>query len=175
MKPLSEFYKNSTYLDGHEGRCKRCRKDYQKTYCEINIENRRQSAHKYYQEHKAERSIYYKIWRTENQELKAQYDREWRKSHPERMKIQRKTENARRRARLVNAEGKYTIDEWLNIKAKYDYTCLSCGRSEPEVKITPDHVIPLASGGNNNIENIQPLCWGCNARKQNQIIDYRYD
>ena len=76
---------------------------------------------------------------------------------------------------VVEADGKYTANEWLEIKHKYDNKCLSCGRAEPEVKITPDHVIPLSKGGNNTIDNIQPLCWGCNAAKQDRIKDYRND
>ena len=74
---------------------------------------------------------------------------------------------------LENADGDYTVDEWLDLKEHYDNTCLACGESEPDVKITPDHVIPLAMGGSNSIDNIQPLCWGCNARKQARIKDYR--
>lgn len=172
-KPLDEFYKNATYADGHEGRCKECRKKYQVEWREENRDEHRQYSREYGREHRGERAAYYKDWRSENVERKAEYDAEWKRNHPERMKDRRRVENAKRRARTVNAGGSYTADEWEALKHKYGCKCLLCGRAEPEVKITPDHVIPLASGGSNTIDNIQPLCWSCNARKQNRIADYR--
>jgi 5-methylcytosine-specific restriction endonuclease McrA len=48
---------------------------------------------------------------------------------------------------------------------------LCCGR--PDVKLTQDHVVPLARGGSNLIDNIQPLCASCNSSKGTQTIDYR--
>lgn len=48
--------------------------------------------------------------------------------------------------------------------------CLSCGETE---KIEMDHVIPIVKGGENTIENLQPLCKSCNTSKRDQIIDYR--
>jgi len=172
-KDIAEFYKNPHVKDGHEGRCKECRKAYAVQYRLDNVELNRQNSREYYSLHKEERSRYYKKWCAENKEHKAAYDLEYRHSHPEQMIAQRKAENAKRRARLINAGGKFTAKEWLAIKAKYGFKCLKCGKSENEVKLTPDHVVPLALGGSNTIDNIQPLCWGCNAGKQARIADYR--
>jgi hypothetical protein len=172
-KDISEFYKNPHVKDGHEGRCKECRKSYQADYRKDNPEKIKQASVDYYASHKEERSKYYKQWRTENAEYKAMSDLNYRHSHPEKMKVQRKIENAKRRARIVNALGRFTSKEWNELKSKYGNKCLKCGKEEPEVKITPDHVIPLALGGTNTIDNIQPLCWGCNAAKQARIADYR--
>jgi len=80
--------------------------------------------------------------------------------------------NGRRRVLKLNATGNHTFGEWENLKAQYNWTCPSCGKSEPEIKLTEDHIIPLTKGGSDNIENIQPLCRSCNSKKYNKIIKY---
>lgn len=79
-----------------------------------------------------------------------------------------------RRAKMVSVGGKYSNSEWETLKRKYNYMCLSCKQQEPKVKLTIDHVIPIAKGGNNSIENIQPLCKSCNCKKHTQETDYRF-
>lgn len=77
-----------------------------------------------------------------------------------------------RRARLL-AGGTFTAEEWSQLKAKHDFRCLCCRKFEPEIKLTPDHVLPVAKGGLNTIENIQPLCILCNQIKQARFMDFR--
>lgn len=74
---------------------------------------------------------------------------------------------------MTQAGGHFTAQEWKTLKAKYDYTCLCCGRREPEIRLTPDHIIPVTKLGSSNIENIQLLCISCNSSKRDKIIDYR--
>ncbi len=69
-------------------------------------------------------------------------------------------------------EGGHTWEEWGTLKAQYNWVCPSCKKQEPEIKLTQDHIIPLSKGGSDNIENIQPLCMPCNARKHTNIIRY---
>jgi len=78
-----------------------------------------------------------------------------------------------RRARKLEAEGSHTDEEWQKLKAFYNYRCLCCGKQEPEIKLTRDHVLPLTQGGSDSIDNIQPLCARCNSKKTNKHIDYR--
>lgn len=78
---------------------------------------------------------------------------------------------ARRRARKLAAGGNYTRKEFRELCAKYDHRCLCCG--ERFDKLEADHVTPLSRGGSNGIENIQPLCRGCNRKKADREIDYR--
>jgi 5-methylcytosine-specific restriction endonuclease McrA len=77
------------------------------------------------------------------------------------------------RARKRATGEKFTRAEWQALCALYDDTCLCCGKQEPAIKLTTDHVVPVSKGGGNSIENIQPLCTSCNNHKGNKIIDYR--
>lgn len=76
----------------------------------------------------------------------------------------------RRRAYRKGAAGRFTKAEWMGLCFRYGNRCLACGGQK---KLTVDHVIPLSQGGTNDIGNIQPLCFSCNASKGTKTIDYR--
>lgn len=49
--------------------------------------------------------------------------------------------------------------------------CFYCKRkSSPEVVLEIDHVIPVAKGGNDRIENLVAACKSCNIRKRDSIL-----
>lgn len=73
-------------------------------------------------------------------------------------------------AQMFGAEGDITHGEWHELLSRYGNVCLACGSTE---RLTPDHVVPLARGGENVIDNIQPLCLDCNRRKNAKTIDHR--
>jgi 5-methylcytosine-specific restriction endonuclease McrA len=87
--------------------------------------------------------------------------RSWQKNRRNRLK------------QILNNQGLgHTFGEWELLKKQYNYTCPCCSKSEPEVKLTEDHIIPLSKGGSDFIENIQPLCLKCNIKKHTKIIKY---
>lgn len=95
--------------------------------------------------------------------------RKWRKENPDKVKATWH----RRRAKQRSAGDSFTPEQWALLKEHYNYTCLCCGRREPDIKLTPDHVIPLGEPGTGQISNIQPLCLSCNSAKGAKTIDYR--
>lgn len=95
--------------------------------------------------------------------------RAWQAKNPDKVAAYKRN----RRARLAGAKGQFCNQDWEMVKARYGYTCLACGKQEPLVRLTVDHVIPLAVGGVHHVSNIQPLCRSCNSRKNARVIDYR--
>ena len=79
-----------------------------------------------------------------------------------------------RRSELIKRNGgRFTGRQWRRLCALYGDRCLACGRREPDVHLTADHVVPLALGGRHAIRNLQPLCWPCNQEKGKAVVDYR--
>ena len=91
----------------------------------------------------------------------------WKGGYENRLRLNRK-----RRIQKLGNGGFHTLGEWELLKKQYDHTCPSCGKSEPKITLSEDHIIPLSKGGSDNIENIQPLCRSCNSRKYDKIIKY---
>lgn len=76
-------------------------------------------------------------------------------------------------AENASLEDALTKIQWKELRAKYSYRCLCCSKAEPEIELVADHVLPKSKGGATTLDNIQPLCRSCNARKHNKFIDYR--
>jgi 5-methylcytosine-specific restriction endonuclease McrA len=77
-----------------------------------------------------------------------------------------------RKKRLKQAGGHHSRVEWENLKKSCNYTCLCCRKTEPSIRLTRDHIVPVSKGGDNSITNIQPLCHSCNCKKHAQSIKY---
>ena len=65
----------------------------------------------------------------------------------------------KRRAMKRQNGGTYTVKQWRALCAQYRHACLCCGRHEPDIKLTPDHVVPF--------------CNTCNTSKGARTVDYR--
>lgn len=77
--------------------------------------------------------------------------------------------------RKDKAVGSHTNKQWEQKREKYN-VCPKCERLWDEIASRPDkgykyvwtkdHITPLSQGGNDSIENIQPLCYQCNFGKR---------
>ncbi len=94
----------------------------------------------------------------------------WQTENPDKFRIIRQVNAHKRRLRIKS--GTLTTKEWKEIKTLYCNTCPCCGKIEPEIKLTIDHVIPLSVGGLHEKGNIQPLCGKCNLRKFTKTIRF---
>lgn len=196
-KELSDFPKDKSRKDGRYIYCKICtslksKKNYNKNLIQNRELKRKQAIKnkvknnqrnkKWYEENKEYKKEYTKNYRNKNKSWLKKYQKKWGKQNPENIKINRnkylKTikgketinqRNHNRKSRLRGAKGNHTLKQWNELKARYNYTCVHCNKKEPEIKLTRDHIIPISKGGDNYIENIQPLCNSCNSRKKDKI------
>lgn len=83
-----------------------------------------------------------------------------------------KNKRNRLKKATIKEVGSHTVNEWKHLKKEYNYTCPCCGLSEPEIKLTEDHIKPLSKDGTDLIINIQPLCLSCNISKSNRFVKY---
>jgi len=77
-----------------------------------------------------------------------------------------------RRLRMKDAKerGSHTQEEWVALASLCGEACVRCGSTE---KIQKDHIVPIYQGGDDSIENLQPLCRTCNSAKGPENIDHR--
>lgn len=70
----------------------------------------------------------------------------------------------KRRARIKGSSGSFTKTEIEELYKKQSGLCAWC-KVNLNGQYDKDHILALANGGNNNIDNIQLLCPSCNRRK----------
>lgn len=65
--------------------------------------------------------------------------------------------------RLARLRGRHTCDQWEAIVAETAGICVKCGYQHDMSYERPckGYVIPLAAGGSDGVDNIQPLCRSC--------------
>jgi 5-methylcytosine-specific restriction endonuclease McrA len=142
--------------------------------------------------HADKRREYGMAWRARNRDHIAAYEHAWRernvehivaynKAYQPRSLVVRKrwVENNREKVRakdrrryLRGVQGGrwFSAEEWEALCEHSGNRCLCCGKTG---EVIPDHVVPLAQGGKNSIDNIQPLCMECNRKKWTRSTDYR--
>lgn len=82
-----------------------------------------------------------------------------------------------RSERLAEArqKGTHTELEWQVLQDLFD-ACVKCeikrGALHGEA-FCKDHITPIYQGGDDSIDNLQPMCRACNSRKAQEIVDYR--
>ncbi len=102
-------------------------------------------------------------------EVKARATEQWRaRGSIPKVAEARRNHHRKRKAVLRGAAATLTNDQWLSILNFYGNRCAYCKSTD---KITMDHVVPVAKGGQHCQENVIPACLSCNCRKQDLDLD----
>lgn len=102
-------------------------------------------------------------WREANREKINATNKRWRQNNPEKWKAANRLNRHRRRGL-----GSINSSEWIAKVMMLGNKCQICLKTEPDIQITIDHIVPVSKGGTNHIDNLQPLCSLCNKRKFNK-------
>lgn len=84
------------------------------------------------------------------------------------------------RVKIARLKGSHSQGSWKRLVKDFGGVCARC--AHPDRPVTKDHIIPLWSGGSDDISNLQPLCMECNVknpagmnwRKKRGIRDENY-
>jgi len=80
----------------------------------------------------------------------------------------------RRDIRLWSARefhGRHTEKQWRAMVREFNGRCVRCERVGGY--ISKDHIIAVAQGGMDTIDNLQPLCRKCNLTKGTETTDWK--
>lgn len=157
-KPLSDFYKKAKSKDGLMPSCKKCHYEIQKEWQNKNKDKRSSYNKKYYG--KPEKKEKQENWLKSNTEWVRARARNWNKNNPY------KISEYKNRRRVREQNGHFTAAQFKELCEKHENRCANCKK---ETRLEADHIIPVSKGGSNTIDNIQPLCRSCNARKSNKV------
>lgn len=146
------FYPDNRRHDGLQTYCKECSREKKKQWAAENRDATREASARY------------------RASLKADPERwtEYLRERARRNYLRRITDQvvtANRRAREYQVKGRITTKEWRKM-VRTTEVCPAC--QEPWSLVGRpilDHIISLSRRGKNSIENIQPLCTSCHARK----------
>lgn len=109
---------------------------------------------------------YHRTYDANNRGTVRGYKRKWEQANPDK----RLANVHARRARLLNAEGKYTPEDIVALFEQQEGSCYYCGVSL-EGGYHIDHYLPLALGGSNWPSNLVLACEPCNCRKGSKHPD----
>lgn len=159
-KSPSEFQSDPSNRLGLKGNCKECLSQYQK---------RRRV------EERARVLALEARYRNLNQQAVRAAKRRWEAANPAwkaayradpATRLQDRARASRNRARRKAAPGTHTAAELLELHASYLGICVYCGGPAD----TTDHIVPIAAGGSNGIENLVPACERCNKSKKDRAL-----
>lgn len=136
-----------------------------KEYYEANKEQIKLRNREYHKKNTNKVSEQRKAAYERNRERNLERSREWKKAHPDRVRIS----NGNRRARLKEAGGEVDADTIYQMYEDQQGLCAYC-ESPLFGDFHVDHMMPLSRGGTNDWHNLAITCPSCNCSKQAKTV-----
>lgn len=164
--PAAAFSRDRGSADGLQSTCRDCASEYMRDWYEKNADRERERK---------------RAWRESNADRYREYQRNWRESNADRVREQQReywrspagravarARDARRRAAKRNRACACTSSIAVEVLLALG-GCLYCGSTED---VTLDHVVALAAGGWDCLDNLAPACRRCNLSKNDRPVEY---
>jgi 5-methylcytosine-specific restriction endonuclease McrA len=170
----SEFYKHSEGANGLRPDCKQCVRSrsearYGAKHESINAQRRREHADNPGPKRAADQAYYLANkdtcvarvakWGSKNPHRKRAYKNKWKQENLDAVRMH----TAQRRAARKRAPGVFTKQDYLDALEASCGLCAYC--LQPGLKLTIEHVTPIAHGGAHDSNNIVMACESCNYSK----------
>lgn len=147
IKPISSYRQSQFNKSIYSNYCKECQKQMHKNW----YENNKQKALDYTRKYRDAHREYIR-------------DRSKRYNHQHPWAVRASASN--RRARIINAtDGSITPQNIQKLYLAQNGLCAYCGCDLQQASKHLDHIVPLARGGDNTINNVQWTCPYCNMHK----------
>jgi 5-methylcytosine-specific restriction endonuclease McrA len=174
-KSDSEYYPHKSTKDRLDQHCKSCKKTASKLWAEKNKDKRKKISKKYVKNNPEKRSETIRNYYLKNKkEIRIRIKKSIEKKPEPYAELGRKHANIRRARKLNNGQEAYTESQVLST---YGTNCHICdtpiklkaprkvGVKGWELGLHLDHVVPLAKGGPDSLENVKPAHGKCNLQK----------
>lgn len=181
IKPIGEFYKNSTRKDGLSTYCKECIKNDSHEYyvrnkekCKERLNNWRAQNREYVRERDAR-------YREENPDIEFRKQQKYRETHKEQLYLKGKKyreENRQyfydkakeRNQQMASVDDGTVTEEYKRYMFDEQHgRCAYCGCDLSESGKHIDHIIPISRGGRHTANNVQWTCPTCNLSKGDKL------
>jgi 5-methylcytosine-specific restriction endonuclease McrA len=140
-----------------------------------NLDHVKEQQKEYYEANKEELKKYYKDWAEKNRDKLSESQKKFRKT--EKGKEASYKRNHRRRSKIYNVE--FRGHKRKEILDRDNWKCKICNKNVHDDSKKPhspdkaniDHIIPISKGGNSEPSNLQTLCYKCNIKKSDKVLN----
>lgn len=158
MRENTKTFIGNPCKHGHDGT------RYVKTRLCVECTHRRSRNH--YEKNREYRIEKQKEWLANNPEKAAEWHKKRKKVHYQNNKEVYLSYVHKRRAKIAENGGSYTVSDIQTLFSNQKGFCNICNCHLTSFEI--DHIVPISKGGSNNPDNLQLLCRSCNRKKGNK-------